>query len=49
MLKKSSGLYNQKEENTYEIITSRYWVEKEDIENGEYEADIQFFDGEEGY
>ncbi|MBK9567265.1 MAG: hypothetical protein IPO37_19485 [Saprospiraceae bacterium] len=37
-------LYNQKEENTYEIITSRYWVEKEDIENGEYDADIQFFE-----
>ena len=37
-------LYNQKEENTYEIITPRYWVEKEDIENGEYDADIQFFE-----
>ncbi|MBK8051744.1 MAG: hypothetical protein IPK35_00330 [Saprospiraceae bacterium] len=36
--------YNQKEKNTYEIITSRYWVEKEDIEKGEYEADIKFFE-----
>jgi uncharacterized protein YqeY len=39
--------YTAKENDTFEIITSRYWVDKEDIENGEYEADIQFFDGEE--
>lgn len=39
--------YAAKENDTFEIITSRYWVDKEDIENGEYEADIQFFDGEE--
>jgi hypothetical protein len=39
-------LYHTKGENTYEIITSRYWIDKEDIESGEYEADIQFFDGE---
>ena len=37
-------LYHTKGENTYEIITSRYWVDKEDIESGEYEADIQFFE-----
>lgn len=39
-------LYHTKGENTYEIITSRYWIDKEDIESGEYEADILFFDGE---
>jgi hypothetical protein len=37
-------LYNPKGENTYEIITSRYWIDKEDIENGEYEATITFFE-----
>lgn len=37
-------LYHTKGENTYEIITSRYWIDKEDIESGEYEADIQFFE-----
>lgn len=36
-------LFSHKGENTYEVITSRYWIDKEDIENGEYEADIQFF------
>ena len=39
-------LYHTKGENTFEIITSRYWIDKEDIENGEYEADILFFEGE---
>ena len=37
-------LYHTKGENTYEIITSRYWIDKEDIESGEFEADIQFFE-----
>jgi hypothetical protein len=37
-------LYNIKENNTYEIITSRYWIDKEDIQNGEYEATIRFFE-----
>lgn len=37
-------LYNIKENNTYEIITSRYWIDKEDIQNGEYEATIHFFE-----
>jgi len=36
--------YTAKEDNTYEIITSKYWIEKEDIEMTEYEADIQFFE-----
>lgn len=40
-------LYNPKGENTYEIITSRYWIDKEDIENGEYEATITFFEEKE--
>jgi GTPase SAR1 family protein len=37
-------LYHTKGENTYEIITSRYWIEKADIENGEYEAEIKYFE-----
>ncbi len=37
-------LYNPKEENTYEIITSRYWIDKDDIESVEYEANITFFE-----
>lgn len=37
-------LFNDKGENTYEIITSRYWIDKEDIQNGEYEATIKFFE-----
>jgi len=37
-------LFNEKGENTYEIITSRYWIDKEDIQNGEYEATIKFFE-----
>lgn len=36
--------YREKGNNTYEIITSRYWIDKEDIQNGEYEADLQFFE-----
>lgn len=39
-------MYNPKENDTYEIITSRYWIDKEDIESGEYEGEIKFFDGE---
>ena len=39
-------IYTGKENNTFEIITSRYWIDKEDIENGEYEADIRFFEEE---
>lgn len=36
--------YTAKENNTYEIVTSKYWIEKEDIEMTEYEATIQFFE-----
>ena len=39
-------LYNSKGDNTYEVITSRYWIEKADIENGEYETEIKFFEGD---
>ena len=37
-------LFSNKGENTFEVITSRYWIDKADIQNGEYEADIQFFE-----
>ncbi len=36
--------FNNKGDNTYEVITSRYWIGKEDIENDEYEATIKFFE-----
>jgi hypothetical protein len=36
--------YNNTSENTYEIITSRYWIDKEDIERNEFEANIVFFE-----
>jgi hypothetical protein len=36
--------YEDKGNNTYEIITSRYWIDKEDIEQGEYEASIKFIE-----
>lgn len=36
--------HENKGNNTYEIITSRYWIDKEDIESGEYEAEIKFFE-----
>jgi hypothetical protein len=32
-------------ENSYELISSRYWVEKEDITQTEYESNIIFFKG----
>jgi hypothetical protein len=32
-------------ENSYELITSRYWIEKEDITQTEYESNIIFFKG----
>lgn len=37
-------LYHTKEENTYEVITSKYWIDKEDLEMTEYEAVIKFFE-----
>jgi hypothetical protein len=36
--------YLEKGNNRYEIITSRYWIDKEDIQMDEFEADIQFFE-----
>lgn len=36
--------FQDKGNNTFEIITSRYWIDKEDIESGEYEAEIKFFE-----
>lgn len=36
--------FQNKGNNTYEIITSRYWIDKEDIEQDEYEANIKFFE-----
>lgn len=36
--------FQDKGNNTYEIITSRYWIDKEDIESGEYDASIKFFE-----
>jgi hypothetical protein len=36
--------FQNKGNNTFEIITSRYWIDKEDIESGEYEASIKFFE-----
>jgi len=36
--------FQDKGNNTFEIITSRYWIDKEDIESGEYDASIKFFE-----
>jgi hypothetical protein len=35
--------FTAKDNNTYEVITSKYWIDKEDIEMSEYEADIKFY------
>lgn len=35
--------FTAKDNNTYEVITSKYWIDKEDIEMSEYEAEIKFF------
>jgi hypothetical protein len=40
-------LFNEKEDNTFEVITSKYWIEKDDIEQTEYETTVNFFEGEE--
>ncbi|MBK8517718.1 MAG: hypothetical protein IPL55_15970 [Saprospiraceae bacterium] len=37
-------LFSHKGENNYEMITSRYWVDKEDIEKAAYETEIKFFE-----
>ena len=33
-------------EHTFEVVTSRYWIEKDDLESDEYDTVIRFFDGE---
>ncbi len=33
-------------DNNYQLITSKYWVDKEDFLNFEYEAEIEFFEEE---
>jgi hypothetical protein len=40
--------FEKMENNQYEILTSRYWIEKQDIEQSEYEADIVFYEETEG-
>jgi len=40
--------FDKKENRIYEILTSRYWIEKQDIEQSEYEADIVFYEETEG-
>ena len=36
----------KKNETTYELLTSKYWIEKDDIQQSEYETEIVFFDEE---
>jgi hypothetical protein len=33
--------------NAYRLVTSKYWVAREEISDGEYETEIQFFEAEE--
>ncbi len=33
-------------ENTYQLVTSKYWVDRDDISDGDYETEILFFEGE---
>lgn len=35
---------SEEENNTYEVITSNYWIAKEDVAYAEYEAEAVFFD-----
>lgn len=37
-------LLTKKVEGKYELLTSRYWIEKEDIVQSEYEGKVVFFD-----
>mgnify|MGYP000382863969 CR=1 FL=1 len=37
---------DKKSSNTYELLTSTYWIEKEDIVQDAYECKIAFFEGE---
>jgi len=40
-------LLTKKNENSFELLTSRYWIEKEDIDESEYETNIVFFENNE--
>lgn len=33
--------FNKVSENVYEILTSKYWIEKEDIRYSEYEMELE--------
>lgn len=33
-------------QNTYRLVTSNYWIDRDDLFNGEYEAEISFFETE---
>lgn len=35
---------SKKDQNSYELLTSRYWIEKEDIRKTAYEAKVVFFE-----
>lgn len=35
--------YRKLSENTIEIITSKYWIDKDDFQQMEFETDVQFF------
>ena len=35
---------DKKDENHYEILTSKYWIENEDFNADEYEAEIHYFE-----
>ncbi|MGB3780235.1 MAG: hypothetical protein WA960_17865 [Tunicatimonas sp.] len=37
-------LFNKEGDNGYEIVTSRYWIDKEDIEQIAYKANILFYE-----
>ncbi len=37
-------LLTKKSASTYELLTSRYWIEKEDIDQTEYECKVHFFE-----
>ena len=37
-------LLTKKGENTYELMTSKYWIDKDSIARDEYECEIEFFD-----
>ena len=39
-------LLSKKSANSYELLTSRYWIEKEDIDKTEYESNIVFYEEE---